>query len=194
MAGLLLHGTRWQGQKHSWHTHVDHCFLQFFLYTPVCCGGGCWGPSVSASGSLGREELEIDTVMWLGSRADLIFLLNNLGLNLQGIGSHWNIKEEWHHHFHRNQIHRLFFFSPHLTLCFLSSFGFSFMSNMKPTPLLLFIYWSNRIVMGRACSAVLTSNCCYVDPGVFLESLSSRLLICNMSWQKHPVVGSQKPM
>lgn len=36
----------------------------------------------------------------LGSWAALIFLLNNWGLILQGIGSHWNIKQEaWHHHF-----------------------------------------------------------------------------------------------
>lgn len=36
----------------------------------------------------------------LGSWAALIFQLNNWGLILQGIGSHWNIKQEgWHHHF-----------------------------------------------------------------------------------------------
>lgn len=60
----------------------------------------------------------------LGSWAALIFLLNNLGLNLQGIGSHWNIKQEdWHHHFsptHSREVGDsvFFFFFPSPSIMF----------------------------------------------------------------------------
>lgn len=46
----------------------------------------------------------------LGSWAALIFLLNNLGLNLQRIRSHWNIRENWYHHFSSNQVQRCWWF------------------------------------------------------------------------------------
>lgn len=102
----------------------------------------------------------------LGSWTALISLLNNWGLTLQGIGSHWNIKQEgWHHHFSRN---------PAQSCC--DSFSFPLCSKYS-------LFWWHGKVPGRSLGLSSGSTRTGSIPGyvtwkVFLWASRS----CSVKW------------